>query len=1151
MSVSNFIYGTAPITPTIGTLAQLGEPNQAPSFYEQNLFIQDTEDIQSRANTFIKSLEKNLDTQEGSKSPLQVFLQHIVQLSPSDETAPVFARITQAFFKQKGYFMRLFSEESWEEWTENRTALGKVAAQFRYCIQSTIELNNCVKKLDGRVIQRANEEAEALLEKLNSSTAIPMFSRIGSSFNNFNLLHQSSCVKGLIVGTVASLATKDPLPLLMGLCDCLPHAYAQQKVGSEFQVNTYTADSQKVPSVATFNNGNFVVVWQSLQQDGSNNGIYGQLFAGNAFKIGNEFQVNTYTTNSQGSPSVATFMNSNFVVVWQSWLQDGANGNGIYGQLFDASGNRIGNEFQVNTYTPLDQRLPSVTSFSNGNFVVTWDSKDQDGSGYGVVAQLFDENANKIGTEFLVNTYISGNQYASEITNLENDDFVVTWTSFGQVNVSSEVYGQLFDANCSKIGSEFQVNTYTTNNQDLPSVASLSNGNFVVTWESEEQVGFGYGIFAQLFDKNSSKTGTEFQVNTYTDDEEDLPSVAGFSNSNFIVTWTGKGQDGDKEGIYGQLFDGSGSKKGSEFQINTYINNSQTWPAVASLSNNNFIVTWFSFLQDGSGAGIYGQIFHDNITTPSTSSTTSTTTVTGTFDSSSSTRSSTTKTASSPTSDITTNAIPPSSPPNNRLLWLWVLLGITGGTTCIGITGYFFLKRGSREKDSSIELGQANFEFPYAPIEPPTPPRIISEYLSPKRTEKTHTRIGDKYELMNKISREEAKSLAEQTGINIVFPTGVNRTKVLFGKGNFGKIRLARNIKSNLFFAVKKIKGKTQIEQSKEEGTLQKKLKGKSNIMRILNFVESVDSNGEPVLYQFMPLAGFGNGEELSNHLEGLRDSVQKEQILTHVAKGLLTGLSHMHQAHIYHADMKPANMVLDIQGEVYVIDFGCAKELPSGKIQEKITGDTRYFSPERIALYRQIRDNQEPDPIAADKVDAWALGLSLLELATGEYPFDQTSFSEKVLRWNNAYFEQKLDAIPSLKDPEPDSIMTVVKGLLEVDPQKRLSIEEALDQLAHTEPFSSISEQQATFADLKQQETSSPSSHVPHLPRDQDENYEHVFAQRYGYKLTPDSAPPTGDGSVDYSEPLPQLVDSGYTNPIPRRGDTSHYTNPSPPPYE
>ena len=201
--------------------------------------------------------------------------------------------------------------------------------------------------------------------------------------------------------------------------------------------------------------------------------------------------------------------------------------------------------------------------------------------------------------------------------------------------------------------------------------------------------------------------------------------------------------------------------------------------------------------------------------------------------------------------------------------------------------------------------------------------------------------------------------------------------------------------------------------------------------------------------------------------------------------------------------------------------------------------------------MYRQIRDNQEPDPIAADKVDAWALGLSLLELATGEYPFDQTSFSEKVLRWNNAYFEQKLDAIPSLKDPEPDSIMTVVKGLLEVDPQKRLSIEEALDQLAHTEPFSSISEQQATFADLKQQETSSPSSHVPHLPRDQDENYEHVFAQRYGYKLTPDSAPPTGDGSVDYSEPLPQLVDSGYTNPIPRRGDTSHYTNPSPPPYE
>jgi len=176
------------------------------------------------------------------------------------------------------------------------------------------------------------------------------------------------------------------------------------------------------------------------------------------------------------------------------------------------------------------------------------------------------------------------------------------------------------------------------------------------------------------------------------------------------------------------------------------------------------------------------------------------------------------------------------------------------------------------------------------------------------------------------------------------------------------------------------------------------------------------------------------------------------------------------------------------------------------------------------------------------------------IALVLGDYPFERTRFSEKVEKWDDAYFQEKLDATPILKDINPDSFMVIVKGLLNIDPQKRLSIEKALAQLAHATPFPSLDAQQVAFIELKQQEPSSGQPHAPFVSREQDENYEHVFAKRYGYKFTPDFAPPPSatDASADYSNPIPFPEDtSSYNNPIPRSGDSSGYTNPSPPSYE
>jgi len=398
------------------------------------------------------------------------------------------------------------------------------------------------------------------------------------------------------------------------------------KKGNGFQINTYTAGSQSYPSVTSLGSDKFVVTWESYLQDGSGDGIYGQIFNSSASPLGSEFRINNYTTSDQQYPSVTSLGSDKFVVTWMSDGQDGDNW-GIYGQLFDSSASPLGSEFRINTYTISYQEYPSVTSLGNDKFVVTWASNGQDGSNYGVYGQLFNSNASPLGSEFQINTYTTDNQFFSSVTSLGSDKFVVTWMSFWQDGNWGGVYGQLFDSNASSLGNEFRINTYTTSNQNYPSVTSLGSDKFVVTWQSNGQDGGYYGIYGQIFNSSAYPLGSEFRVNTYTALWQAYSSVTSLGSDKFVVTWQSDGQEGDFYGVYGQLFDSSASPLGSEFRINTYTTYEQQSPSVTGLGSDKFVVTWHSWGQDGSDWGIYGQILKLGITlTPTVNPTNSPTT---------------------------------------------------------------------------------------------------------------------------------------------------------------------------------------------------------------------------------------------------------------------------------------------------------------------------------------------------------------------------------------------------------------------------------------------------------------------------------------------------------------------------------------------
>ncbi|MGH6780578.1 MAG: hypothetical protein ACREB5_00530, partial [Sphingomonadaceae bacterium] len=130
---------------------------------------------------------------------------------------------------------------------------------------------------------------------------------------------------------------------------------------------------------------------------------------------------------------------------------------------------RSGSEFTVNSFATDNQTAPTISRFSDGGFVISWGTLDsaQDGDSSAIKAQLFDANGEKVGAELLVNSSVVGSQFTPSIATLGNDTFIVTWvtTDSSQDGSGNAIKAQLFSRSGSPIGTEFLVNTQTGSSQ--------------------------------------------------------------------------------------------------------------------------------------------------------------------------------------------------------------------------------------------------------------------------------------------------------------------------------------------------------------------------------------------------------------------------------------------------------------------------------------------------------------------------------------------------------------------------------------------------------------------------------------------------------------------------------------------------------------
>ncbi|XP_036079297.1 aurora kinase B isoform X1 [Rousettus aegyptiacus] len=235
------------------------------------------------------------------------------------------------------------------------------------------------------------------------------------------------------------------------------------------------------------------------------------------------------------------------------------------------------------------------------------------------------------------------------------------------------------------------------------------------------------------------------------------------------------------------------------------------------------------------------------------------------------------------------------------------------------------------------------------------------------------------------------------------------------GKGKFGNVYLAREKKSHFIVALK-VLFKSQIEKEGVEHQLRREIEIQAhlqhpNILRLYNYF--YDRRRIYLILEYAPRG------ELYKELQKSRTF--DEQRTATIMEELADALIYCHGKKVIHRDIKPENLLLGLQGELKIADFGWSVHAPSLR-RKTMCGTLDYLPPEMI----EGRTHNE-------KVDLWCIGVLCYELLVGNPPFESASHNETYRRI------VKVD----LKFPTsvPTGAQDLISKLLKHNPSERLPL--------------------------------------------------------------------------------------------------------------
>ncbi|KAJ3200689.1 spindle assembly checkpoint kinase, partial [Entophlyctis luteolus] len=255
------------------------------------------------------------------------------------------------------------------------------------------------------------------------------------------------------------------------------------------------------------------------------------------------------------------------------------------------------------------------------------------------------------------------------------------------------------------------------------------------------------------------------------------------------------------------------------------------------------------------------------------------------------------------------------------------------------------------------------------------------------------------------------------------------------GKGKFGRVYLARE-KSSGYVVALKILFKNELIENKVEKQLRREIEIQShlrhpNILRLYGYFYDAKR-----VYLILEYAA---GGEVYKCLRKIT-RFSEEQASKYVCQ-MADALQYLHKKHVIHRDIKPENLLIGLQGELKISDFGWSVHAPNTR-RQTLCGTLDYLPPEMV-------EGKEH----TDAVDLWSLGVLCYEFLVGVPPFEDRSSYKATYRKI-----MKVDLnIPTFLSKDAGDLITEVKviakrtlvdlliQLLQYQPDRRMPLEKVM----------------------------------------------------------------------------------------------------------
>ncbi len=339
------------------------------------------------------------------------------------------------------------------------------------------------------------------------------------------------------------------------------------------------ASSGASPELATLSSGQFLAVWES--RDGAINAQVRDASGGAATGV---FAITAASDGvTESAPTVAALSDGRAVVAYTSMAWGTPR---VSYRITDSWGN-LGQEVMVGAGG--DTGMPDVVALQNGGFAFAWR----------VGGQIHVRTADAAGN-LLAGEQVYGNLGTAFSPSLAavGGSYVVSWGELGDGNVYAALNG---GAPFLASGDGLAATLATA--APLPSITTLAGGGFVVAWDSYANSPWGYAasdIFFQMFDAAGNRVGGMTQANVDGGGGRFDAHVTALSDGGFVVTWESQAGDFDGNGVFGRRFGSDGAARDArEFAINEMRQGDQSHVAVTALASGGFASAWVDTQADG------------------------------------------------------------------------------------------------------------------------------------------------------------------------------------------------------------------------------------------------------------------------------------------------------------------------------------------------------------------------------------------------------------------------------------------------------------------------------------------------------------------------------------------------------------------------